>query len=692
MAVSSVPPTVQYTDDDTKTPTKPWSPNQYRRTATAGVSLLVSESRAMFNELLSWLTLKKRGLLSDSLFRRVLSSLNLTSRTKIEVSTRNLEQQLKLDEHLQQHKLVSLRYGFDVMAKLCSTAFLLVPAHLLDFNHGAVPNRNFASFVYFYLVFSMVSGSIVGRWLAPSLNHRLPIKSPEINAIFNVTVYCGEFFFYLFGLLCCGYFVYQRNYIFEFVVQRCCIITLPTSFQRRQMVLLFITMYWFITLSEPLFLCLLLISDMRQPELLPSFGRASFLVLKYICIMFTAVGSCMVSAYTIVIPLTTTYLILVIAKHLKMTLEKQTSRFARRSLSGSNSCEDAPLGSDQYNKELEALLDRRTRAIMSNYGCNSLAMDWPELTSFSTLCPSRSANARARTLSTPVIYLSRERCNHASTKDAADLKHHHEQDHERCQGAHLTTNRQHCILSHEIHSTADGLLFMYKNLVKSMTELKRLISSYESRFGGFHLVLLCINSFNMAQWVTAILADFRFRSAEQQQRQQVSDPLPDENYGIWFNARITIRVLSFVVSNSYIFLRCDCLSEQIIKMHAQLFRMNVDLARSALNWSRAVSELPQLEPCQPKLNYQTRQRKSSSIGFEAYNMHQTMASGTVGLTLCELDQIWLLFDQIVRLSKFANFRLASGTYYNKRCLLMIFGQSVSLILLCIQLIDMYTQV
>lgn len=58
--------------------------------------------------------------------------------------------------------------------------------------------------------------------------------------------------------------------------------------------------------------------------------------------------------------------------------------------------------------------------------------------------------------------------------------------------------------------------------------------------------------------------------------------------------------------------------------------------------------------------------------------------------LHEHDKIWLLFDLLARLGELANFRVTSGAYYGTSCLLTLFVRSVSLLLLRIQVIDMYS--
>lgn len=58
-------------------------------------------------------------------------------------------------------------------------------------------------------------------------------------------------------------------------------------------------------------------------------------------------------------------------------------------------------------------------------------------------------------------------------------------------------------------ANATSLLFLYKNLITRLSELKSLIGVYEKLYGGFHLVLICINSCNVGMAITAALTEAR---------------------------------------------------------------------------------------------------------------------------------------------------------------------------------------
>ena len=339
-------------------------------------------------------------------------------------------------------------------------------------------------------------------------------------------------------------------------------------------------------------------------------------------------------------------------------------------------------------------------------------------------------------------------------------------------------------------TTSTSLLFLYKNIVRNFSELKALLQSFERKFGMYHLVFNGIKSMTVAVLIMSGVTKFRLR--EEQRRTQLeamavaSNPpghtqslipsssetsvtvganssasvdierylLQDKptgqvvtSFGLTtYDLHVTLCVMVFVLSNIFVFLKCDGLPKYADKLRHQMFKMNIKLACLALDFRDSPSQQQRHQRRRPSRIFLTgsnNRRRQLSLGLASSNQQQqsdlnelqgatrrasslvppsanlldvpsqsksplpqtnqqraakrsepsdhlaTFAFATSANEWPELDEIWLQYDHFVRISEQTNLRFASGVFYSKRCLLGLFGRLVSLTLLSIEAIDMY---
>jgi hypothetical protein len=610
-------------DQQMAPPTKAWSFQVYKMTQRNGFHMLFTELKSWAKEL-SW------------------------PWHRIGPTERRRRPSLP-EDWLDGRKCTSLRYGFEVLACLCSAAFLVVPGHLIDMRLGSIPDKRFVIFIYVCVIISMITGGIAISNLASFISP-LPLESAQIKFVFNLTMYLSELGYHVISLVSCAFLVYKRQFIHRFIIHECSIISLPAKYQRRQIICLFACFYLLTIISEPLFVTLTLASEINQSTL-PQIDARLLPFLKWPVILISGFGMLTNAAVGIFIPLVTTYLSVSIAAHLRIVLYKQVARWKGALTSASQQ----QLATDRLGQQAE--LDQETRQIVHDYSCDTLTSDWPQLVeSGSTL----------------------------SSALALNHHHHHHKQHQRHHQLD-DQNDNHELLSAKLRSRlgnarrsstkADGMLFLYKNLLKSMSELKSLISSYERQFSGFHLVFLSVDCFNVTQWITCSLYESEVQNALTSGTVVMTS----------FNVRVLVRVVTFVVSNFYLFLVCNRLTQQLAKLYCQLFRINVDLVRADMGH---MPSAPEMDGRCGSAATMGASRTPPSAGML---VDQKSSEELLELSY-ELEQIWLLFDQTDRMRRYSRFKLTNSIYYDKRCLLLVIGQMISFVMLFIQLVELYTYV
>lgn len=498
----------------------------------------------------------------------------------------------------------SILYGAHILARLAATGGLYIPAFLLDIRHGTEPTRKFVAFSYFTVLFGLVSGiSLTKLVVDPSMKQILPGLIDRVHRLFGFLVTTVEIVYISFGMFNLAYVVYVRQNIRDFFLTHGNVLRLPRWCQRQITFHVFYTTLLFSLLAEPMFALFALSREIRQPYYWPNVDPTQFMILKSIIIISISCSSTVISFLSTLGALSTRFLITLTATHLEFAFDRQLIRLNKGGL----------YTGELRREQLTSLVDKSTSSLMADYACDTLTMDWPELTP---------------------------------------------EDSKKLEGQSSTSRRQGLDWP---TSSSGGLSFLYKNLVKNLSELSQMIEIHEQNFGLFHVALICINGLIVAQWVVIGLTQARLIGSKIDKGEQVDGVLVTIN-GVHltpFAIRTAIGVCIFFVSNALVFLSCDCLSSRLNKMKSQLFKINVESAVFGL------SKLNRKAPVEAK----TRRLKGD-----------------------DMELVWCLYDQFVRMANKTNFRLTSNTYYNKNCILLIFGREISLILLYIQMIDIYTYV
>lgn len=223
----------------------------------------------------------------------------------------------------------------------------------------------------------------------------------------------------------------------------------------------------------------------------------------------------------------------------------------------------------------------------------------------------------------------------------------------------LPKSREHSSASDPNSLVVGGRIFLFINLTKRLSEIKEIIRSFERVYGSIHWMSICSNALLVSQWVVIGIVQLRLTPSKEE-----LDPIPMETRHISFpfrsvfdNPLISRTIWSltiFGISNTIMFMRCDIIQKRMEMLRNQLFQLN-------------------LNSCKLSLKYAKYEHQQSLVGEWR-----------------ELDLLWSLYDQVARLSGEINFRFFSQTNYGKKCLLLIFSRAISLILLYLQVIDIYS--
>lgn len=190
-------------------------------------------------------------------------------------------------------------------------------------------------------------------------------------------------------------------------------------------------------------------------------------------------------------------------------------------------------------------------------------------------------------------------------------------------------------------------LLMLKNLIINLIELRSLIKTYERAFGYFHMVHICSSGLLVADWIVVALVRVRMFLATSKVDGNDFKTILISNPPVW---QTSLRIATFFLSNVITFNKFNQLPDRITMLRNHLFKINLKL--------------------------------SHVDGSECYKSNWQS----------EIEKSWFLYDEIVRISDKINFRLAGNTYYGKKNLILIFSREISLILLYLQILDIYTTV
>ena len=618
-----------------------------------------------------------------------------------------------------QEDTATILYGFRMLAKCWCSAFQWAASLCVDSRPGVYPSKAFAFGCYIFVIIGFFVGVAAAEYvLTPLTKQILPGLMTKIYKLIYAVIFISELGYISSALLTMTLIVYHRRFMHDFIIYHCSFITLTRSFQRRKVVEIFVVTSLFSYLSEPFFAFASLSQDVNQPEYWPTLSLNQFYIMKYIVVFLFTAGASAISALGTIFPMITSFLMVSIAEYVRLSLSKQMSRFKKIHLQSRMNHPD----------HLSKLIDPRTIALIREYSCDTLTMDWPELSG-----DEEEPGDESNSMDTHGIVVK-------SVKSLADINQESNlclSSHERTSADSLAprldqrrkslqyriggelfdargTQERRETLFYDNHSiralrqshvvTTGSLLFLYKNLIKTLSELKGVIQMYESRFGSIHFLMICSTGLTVAQWVVAGLTQARLMQESRQQElpidptnsERMNNTIPRANirellpfdYLSSFAFRVGVGVLTFVLQNISVFLRNDELPSRMVKIRSQLFKLNVDLACSSLE-QQASRPSPRGDKELTMSRGPTNFRKTRQAKSNDHHGRQQLDMDSEGDWL-GLDQIWSLYDQVERMSIQANFRLTSNTYYSRNCLLTIFGREISLILFYIQIIDIYS--
>lgn len=546
-----------------------------------------------------------------------------------------------------EHERTTIIYGLHILSRLLATTLLWIPSFIIDIRLGLYPSKQFATFNYILCIGGFIFGMILTQIATETtIRQILPGLIKSVYTLISFMVMTCEFSYIFFGMFCLAYITYERKFFQEFVLYHGAMITTPRSFQREQAAKVFLTSVLFAEFSEPLFILMALYQDIDSNTLWPQLGpnRSGQILLKTFLIALVTIGASLVSLLSVFIPMITRFLVIATTKHIEDVFKKQLARSHR-----------AEIKSRIHDDGLKSLLDKYTLEVINDYSCDTLTMNWPEITNNNNRDEKKQYNLNLSSVNEMNMTII------------------------NTPGTLLRRGNETSLSASNRGSNAGSLLFVYKNLVKSFSEIRGMIETYEKKFGAFHMVLTCIKGLIVCQWVVAGLTQARLNTNSKSGQIHISNDIVIGYKFTSFAFRTGIGVVMFIISNVFELLCYDCLPNRMFKMRSQLFKTNVDLACACLEnqqeglYLEAISATRQHQrQCQSHLNRQDLVQPAPDTNWS------------------EIDQVWSLYDQIERMSARANFKFASNTYYNKNVLLTIFGREMSLLLLYVQVIDLYS--
>lgn len=579
-------------------------------------------------------------------FRSLMKFSNRES--KISIAVRSNSSSIYDDEDT---KEVGLIYGFGLYSKMCASLGCYVLYFITDVKPGLYPSANTVLLFYGSLVGCVIIGSYAMYFIGWQISHimlRDFVNNFHLAVVFLVMGCLSAYMAH--GLLSTLWFVKERRFIHTLISSSS--LRTTRSYQRRQMVSIFVSTIVLSSVTEPLYLASTLISCITQVNgFLQNLNQELFLLVKYSMVLILALASFAVGVATCFVPIFTSFLISNVAQFTKSLLSRQLNRINYRNTT------------HVHNSELLSRLNDYERKFIADYSCYSITMDWPSLNDEDVQdvsVNSRRVNSETK-LDVPVSLPISTFDSSATISAMPDSLRKRLPQSGSIRSLSLGTAQMNQ-LNVRVAFGADALLFAYRNLIKNLNQIKDRMRAFERRFGYFHLTHIYITGLITAQWVVFGLLQIRFSDAQEvyvSDAQEVYDLLwsivwPD--YDKDFVVRAVFSVLTYVAANTTMFVRADRMSIQLAKMRSQLFNFNIELTRSAIE------------------NQRTRER---------------VYSVSAGNHWPELDQIWLLYDQAVRMSHKVRLRLGSTMVYEKNCLIQIFFGEVSAILVVIQLVDLY---
>lgn len=578
------------------------------------------------------------------------------------------EDQLE-DDDGDQDPPVTILYGAHVWSSLEAIRGHWATSFILDVRHGLEPSATFIIGTYCLFLLGFFAADLIAyKVLQPTLLRVMPGLVDGVYRLLARLFHAEATSYVVFSILNVSYMIYQRQFIRQFFLGPASLIRLPRSSQRRLVYFVFMTTTMYAFCSEPLFAAITIHQDFKQPNFWPQLGELQFKLARYtVMVVFTWAANLLSSLCYLGFSFTA-FILLATDKHLESLFGKQVARYNKGR---------QRVDRRQHNPQLRSLVDGRLASFIRDYSCATLTMDWPEMNTMTMSCCSLSGESLANK--------SLRRARQANKVDKVSWQRAQDTPPAKSVGARgprldgawspvTVSSIQGC-------SAYGSLLLLYKNLVKCLSELRQLREMYEARFGMLHVALICLNGFHTAQWVMMGVVQSRLIEAKLARDGHADEVLfsIDGMHVTPFTFRVGVGVIAFFISNTHLMMACHRLADRICKIKSQLFKMNIELVM----WSLSNGQTKEHHRHLP-LRY--KQQGPLDCASSSEKCRRKLDQDNCNL----LNLIWAMYDQVVRIGDEANFRLAPRTFYNKKCLLTIFGREISFILLYIQIIDIFS--
>lgn len=508
----------------------------------------------------------------------------------------------------------TLAFGFGILSKLLALNCVWAPAFILDVQLGLHPSHRFVLVAYLSTFGFWLLGLVsVNELFSKLISFTLDSSIRRFESTMEALIVSVQVIYLTFGLANFAYIVHRRTFLHEFIVNECSTIFIPSAYQTKLVVKIFLLSAIGAILSEPTFIFLTMAEHGNQPKFLPNLAPKQFRIVKYCVVIFYVMLTNGLSLLSQIVPMFVCYLSCCLSKHLDINLTKEIQR--SHMISQTRQSLPDRLDSMHFDKSY----DDREHKIVGGFWLDDLGQDWPDDTA-----ASYKHNQQKHFLNLNTNLESKVVMN--------------------CQRLYDSSGRR---LSSRL--TYGGQMFLLKNMARILCDYESIIKTFESKFRFVHLLQIIFSSIFIVQWLAVYCIQARLvtqqRSHENggENARPLLTPLDFRTYFI---------LIIFIIINTILFNRSQCLPDRMCKLRTQLFKINLNLL----------------------------------AGLDANCKSQWDES----CAIAQLESVWSLYDHVDRISRRINFKLTGSLQYGKVCLLYIFNRLVSLILVYIQVVDIYS--
>lgn len=477
---------------------------------------------------------------------------------------------------------ITLVYGFIKLSRICAACLLWIPSFILDIRLGLYPSKSFIFSSYSVAVTASIIGCALANTLfASTFRLMLPGILKQVSNFLTTVAQITMYFNIVYSCMILAHITYHRKYLNDFILFKCSNISLPGEHQTRTLAFIFFSTWICCSLSEPLFVVLTMHDEFVQPYFLPNIPQNVFWIIKWTFMISIGIATTVMNIIQHIIPMMTSFLICMVEKYIDTLVTKLTKRLYEF---------EAKKRTDIENVGLTALMDDCSYGMIADHSVETLCCDWPDF--------------------------DESKFNEEKNYDIP------RQDDKM------------------FNSLATGSrIFLFRNLIKSLSELKDVAIEYSHVFGIVHFITVCFSGLLVTQWIVIVIV----------KTMKNVDPNAKIDYKGTIYVRTVCYTIVFLTANTITFTRCDRLRSRLQKLRSQMFKVNLDLV-------------------------------DLFGGDQVFNNSAWQ----------ETQMAWTLYDQFCVTSRGVEFKLVGTTRYSKHCLMLIFGRLLSIVLFYLQIVDIYS--